>query len=91
MIPVRMIPTRSLYINGIGHFIRRRSDLPKDDIWSCVHIDEVAEHLVPTVPNDSKITVGFCEILVRDFRNYETHLESVDHIPRDPRIFRVLA
>lgn len=46
------------------------------------HISDVAENIVPTFHNGSKITAGFVEFLVvefldRDLCNYEIYLESV--------------
>ena len=67
-------------INGIWQFLRRPSDLHEDDIWPCAHIREVSSSLTPTVPNGSKIPIGFIEFIATDFRYYQNHLERVDHI-----------
>lgn len=67
-------------INGIWQFLRRSTDLPDGDVWPCLHIRDVAEHLIPTVSNGSRIPAGFVEFLATDFCSYDTHLERVDHI-----------
>lgn len=64
-------------INGNWQFLRRPSDLSNDDTWHCAHIRDVADHLIQTVPRGSITPPGFLELLATDFRNSETHLESV--------------
>lgn len=55
-------------INGIWQFLRPPPDLSNDDAWPGVHIRELADHLVPTVSNRTRIPAGFVEFLARDFR-----------------------
>lgn len=43
-------------------------------------IRDVAQHLVPTVPDGSKLPIGFLEFLTTEFSKYETHMERIDHI-----------
>ena len=61
-------------------FLRHHNDLSDQDVWPCIHIREVADHLVLTVPNGSRIPAGFDEFLATHFRTYATLLERVDHI-----------
>lgn len=67
-------------INGIWQFLRLPYDLSKDDIWTFVHIRDVADHLLPTVTNSSRINIRLVSFLATDFGKYENHLERVHHI-----------
>ena len=71
---------RSKIIDNIWKFLRRPGDLQEEDEWPCIRIREVTDKLIPTVPNRSKIPIGFAEFLSTGFRVYKTNLERDDHI-----------
>lgn len=67
-------------INGIWKLLSRPYVLSNDDAWACVHIQEFADHLVPTVPNGFCIPVSILKVSATDFRTYKAHFEGMEHI-----------